>query len=99
MRRVVITGAGTVNPLAADVAGTFAALREGRCAIGPLAFRDVERLTVRIGAQIKGWDAGAMGQIDPFSQYALASARQAVAQSGLRFDDLAETTGDRKSVV
>ena len=93
MRRVVITGAGTVNPLAADVAGTFAALREGRCAIGPLAFRDVERLTVRIGAQIKRWDAGAMGQIDPFSQYALASARQAVAQSGLRFDDLAETTG------
>ncbi len=96
MRRVVITGAGTVNPLAADVAGTFAALSEGRCAIGPLVIRDVERLTVRIGAQIKGWQPGQMGQIDRFSQYALASARQAVVQSGLRFDDLAElaeTTG------
>ena len=57
MRRVVITGAGTVNPLAQDVAGTFAALREGRCAIGALEFRDVERLTVRIGAQIRGWSA------------------------------------------
>ena len=99
MRRVVITGAGTVNPLARDVAGTYAALREGRCAIGPLVFRDVERLTVRIGAQIRDWDAGAMfsraalGLMDPFSQFAVAAARQAVAQSGLVFGDLAETTG------
>ena len=99
MRRVVITGAGTVNPLARDVAGSFAALREGRCAIGPLDFRDVERLTVRIGAQIRDWDAGALvsraalGLMDPFSQYAVVAARQAVAQSGLVFGDLAETTG------
>ena len=99
MRRVVITGAGTVNPLARDVAGTFAALREGRCAIGPLNFRDVERLTVRIGAQIRDFDAGALfshaalGLMDPFSQYAVVAARQAVAGSGLVFDDLAETTG------
>ena len=99
MNRVVITGAGTVNPLAQDVAGTFAALRDGRCAIGPLEFRDVDRLTVRIGAQIRGWDAEAqfsrdrLGLLDPFSQYAMASARQAVAASGLVWDDLAETTG------
>ena len=99
MRRVVITGAGTVNPLARDVAGTYVALREGRCAIGPLDIRDVERLTVRIGAQIKGWDGGAqfsrtdLSLMDPFSQYAVVAARQAVVQSGLAFDDLAETTG------
>ena len=99
MRRVVITGTGTVNPLARDVAGTYAALREGRCAIGPLDIRDVERLTVRIGAQIKSWDAGAqfsradLSLMDPFSQYAVVAARQAVVQSGLAFDDLAETTG------
>ena len=36
MRRVVITGAGTVNALAHDVPGTLAALRAGRCGIGPL---------------------------------------------------------------
>ncbi len=34
MRRVVITGAGTVNALAQDVAGTYAAFAEGRCGIG-----------------------------------------------------------------
>ena len=55
MRRVAITGAGTVNPLGLSVAATYDALREGRCAIGPLQFRDVNRLTVRIGAQVHGW--------------------------------------------
>jgi nodulation protein E len=100
MKRVVITGSGTVNPLAKDVAGTYAALREGRCAIGPLQLRDVERLTVRIGAQIKDWLPEAqftraeLAMMDPFSQYAVAAARQAVAEAGLRFDgDLAETSG------
>jgi nodulation protein E len=99
MRRVVLTGAGTVNPLAQDVAGTFAAMREGHCAIGPLDFRDVERLSVRIGAQIKGWDPAAhftqadLILMDPFSQYALVAARQAVASSGIDFGDLAEMTG------
>lgn len=89
MRRVVITGAGTVNALAHDVAGTWAAMREGRCGIGPLEIRDAERLTVRIGAQVKGWDAAAhldraqVAQSDRFTQFALVAAAQAMAQSGL----------------
>lgn len=99
MKRVVITGAGTVNPLGLDVQATFAAMREGRGAIGPLRVRDVERLTVRIGAQITGFDPAAqfraaeLGLLDPFSQYAVVAARQAVAQSGIIWDDLAETAG------
>ena len=100
MNRVVITGAGTVNPLGQDVPGTYAALREGRSAIGALQFRDVERLSVRIGAQIRGWQAeahfsaGEIAVLDPFAQYAVVAARQAVAQSGLRFDGaLAQETG------
>jgi nodulation protein E len=88
MRRVVITGAGTVNALAQDVPGTLAALAAGRSGIGPLAFRDVERLSVRIGAQIRGWDAAArftardLAQCDPFSLYALAAAEEAMAMAG-----------------
>ena len=56
MKRVVITGAGTVNALGQDVPSTLDALREGRCGIGPLELRDVERLNIRIGAQVRGWD-------------------------------------------
>lgn len=35
-RSVVVTGVGTTNPLGGDVASTWAALREGRCAVAPL---------------------------------------------------------------
>lgn len=91
MRRVAITGAGTVNPLGADVAATLQAMAEGRCAIGPLDIPDRERLAVQIGAQVRGFDPEAhfekakLGLLDRFAQFALVAARQAVAQSGLAF--------------
>ena len=56
MRRVAITGAGTVNPLGHDLSATLAAMAEGRCAIGPLDLRDAERLLIRVGAQVGGYD-------------------------------------------
>lgn len=100
MRRVVITGAGTVNPLGADVAATYAAMASGRSAIGPLTIRDVDRLSVKIGAQVQDWhpeqhfDRHTLPLLDRFSQFALASARQAVSQSGLVFDEaLADVSG------
>lgn len=89
MRRVVITGAGTINALASDFPGTLAALADGRSAIGPLEFPDVERLSVRIGAQVKGFDPEAhfdrtkLSFYDRFTQFALVAARDAMAQAGL----------------
>ncbi len=100
MRRVVITGAGTVNALAHDVAGTLAAFREGRCGIGPLTLRDADRLQIQIGAQVQDWqpealfDRQELGFFDRFTQFTLVAARQAVAQSGLSFaGELGETSG------
>lgn len=92
MARVVITGAGTVNALAHDVAGTYAAFREGRCGIGPLSIRDSERLSIQIGGQVHDWQQEALfnrqqiALYDRFTQFTLIAARQAVAQSGLNFD-------------
>jgi nodulation protein E len=89
-RRVVITGAGTINPLAQDVAGTYAAMAAGACAIGPLAIRDVDRLSVKIGAQVQAWDETRFGRdlalYDRFTQFTLVAADQAVAQAGLDHD-------------
>lgn len=93
MRRVAITGAGTINALGSDVPATLAALREGRCGIGPLDIRDVGRLTVQIGAQVRGYDETAhfnrqqIALYDRFTQFTLLSAKEAVAQSGLTFGD------------
>lgn len=95
MARVVLTGAGTVNALAHDVPGTIAALLAGKTGIGNLQFRDVDRLTIRIGAQIRDWP-GLAGMTprqaslwDPFTRYAIAAADEAIAMAGLTAKDLA----------
>ena len=100
MGRVVITGAGSINPLGASVAETWAAMQAGRCAIGPMTFQDSERLSVQIGAQVQGFapedhlTRAELGFADRFAQFALASARQAVAEAGLAFEgDLAARSG------
>lgn len=102
MRRVVITGAGTINPLGKDVPATFAAMQDGRCAIGPLTCRDVDRLSVQIGAEVQGFDPEAhfarnsLALLDRFSLFALVSARQAMGQAGL---ELSEAAALRAGVV
>ncbi len=90
-RRVVITGAGTINALGHDVPSTLAAMREGRCGIGPLDIRDVDRLSVQIGGQVRDYDEHAhfnrqqIALYDRFTQFTLLAAKQAVDQSGLTF--------------
>lgn len=89
MRRVVITGAGTVNALARDVAGTVAAFRAGVCGIGRLDVRDVERLSVRVGAAVANWppedlfDPAVAPLYDRFTQFAVAAGREAMRDAGL----------------
>jgi nodulation protein E len=92
MKRVVITGAGTVNALAQDVPGTLQAFQDGRCGITALDIPDIDRLSIKIGGQVHGWDPEAhfnrqqIVLFDKFTQFTLVAARQAVAQSGLNFD-------------
>ena len=100
MRRVVITGQGTINALGHDVPETLTAMREGTCGIGALALRDVDRLSVRIGGQVKDYDAEALfnrqqiALYDRFTQFTLIAARQALDGAGLSFaGDLAARSG------
>ncbi len=89
MRRVVVTGVGTVNALAGDVPGTFAAFRAGRSAIGALAFRDVDRLSIRIGAQVRDWTPEErftpqeLALYDRVTQFAMVAGAEALAMAGL----------------
>lgn len=102
MRRVVITGAGTINPLGHDVPATLAAMQAGACAIGPLDIRDVDRLQIQIGAQVRGYDEVEhfsrqdLTLYDRFTQFALLSAAQAMEQAGLV---LSGDLGDRAGVI
>ena len=100
MKRVAITGAGTINALGHSVPETLEAMREGRCGIGPIDIRDVERLSVQIGGQVRGYDQESafnrqqIALYDKFTQFALLAAREAIGQAGLDFTgDLANRSG------
>ena len=101
-RRVVVTGAGTVNALGVGVPATMDAFREGRSAIGPLDVRDVDRLSIRVGAQVRDWDEAArfdrqtLTLYDRCTQFAVVAAREAVAQASL---DLTDAAAERAGVV
>jgi nodulation protein E len=100
MNRVAITGAGTINALGRSVPETLEAMREGRCGIGPLEIRDVDRLSVKIGGQVKDYDEHAhfnrqqISLYDRFTQFAMLAAEQAITQAGLEFGgELAARSG------
>ena len=100
MRRVVITGQGTINALGRNVAQTLDAFQNGRCGIGPLDIRDVDRLSIQIGGQVRDYDANVefnrqqIALYDRYTQFSLLAAREAIAQSGLSFTgDLADKAG------
>ena len=100
MKRVVITGAGTINSLGHNVPDTLEAMREGRCGIGPIDIPDVDRLAIQIGGQVRGFEAEGlfnrqqMSLYDRFTQFTLVAAREAISQAGLEFSgELAAKSG------
>jgi nodulation protein E len=82
------------------VSETLLSMQEGKCGIGPLKFRDVDRLSIKIGAQIKGYtetdyfNRQELVLYDRVTQFAILAARQAVNESGLIFGgELSENSG------
>ncbi len=99
MRRVVITGQGTINPLGRSAEETFESFREGRCGISELDIRDVQRLAIRIGGQVPGFDPAEhfsrqeLALYDRFAQFAVVAAEQAITQSGFAAGDAGTEAG------
>jgi 3-oxoacyl-[acyl-carrier-protein] synthase II len=85
----VVTGIGALTPLGLSVAETWQGLVEGRSGIGPVTSFDASALPVRIGGEIRGFDAERELGVKRarrsarFSQLAVVAARQAVADAGL----------------
>jgi 3-oxoacyl-[acyl-carrier-protein] synthase II len=90
-RRVVITGMGTVNPLARGVAGYWQGLCGGKSGIGPITQFDTTDFKIRIAGEIKDFsaedllEARAARRLDRFAQIALVAAIEAVNASGVDF--------------
>ena len=100
MNRVAITGSGTINSLGHSVEETFVNMAEGLCGIGPLSFRDVDRLDIKIGGQVKDFDSTTvfnrqqLSLYDRVTQFTLIAAKEAIEQSGIVFSgELAAKSG------
>ncbi len=94
LRRVVVTGLGTVNPLAHSVSEFWQALLAGQSGIAPLTLFDTTKFKVRFGGEVKNFqpekciDTKTIRRLDRFTQFALFAAHEAVQDSGLAFDQL-----------
>lgn len=103
MRRVAITGMGSINALGHDAVSSWQALREGRVGIGPITNIATDLLQVKIAAEVRGFDPAAHFEpkrltfLDRVSQFALVAAREAIAQAGLDFRS--DGLGERSACI
>ena len=92
-RRVVITGLGAVTPLGLTAPESWRAAREGVCGIGPITQFDPAGMKVKLAAEVKGFDPEALfgkpetKRMGRFTQFALAAAREALADSGFQAEE------------
>jgi 3-oxoacyl-[acyl-carrier-protein] synthase II len=94
MRRVVITGMGTINPLGLDVETTWKAMSAGICGIAPITQFDASEHATKFAGEVKGFDPiGLFGKkearrLDRVMQLALAASMQAIDDAKLIHDGL-----------
>jgi nodulation protein E len=98
MRRVAITGAGAISALGRDAGEFAAALRAGRCGIGPIRSCDMSTLRFQNGAEVADYshtpyfDDRRADFMDRFAQFAVIAAREAVRDAGVEWTpELKET--------
>jgi 3-oxoacyl-[acyl-carrier-protein] synthase II len=96
-RRVVVTGMGVLSPVGLDVASFWDSLVNGASGIGVTQQLDIAEYTSKISGELKGFDPlqhfdkKELRRMDPFSQYGLVAARQAMRDSGLDAQSLDPT--------
>jgi len=88
-RRVVVTGLGMLSPLGNDVTSSWQNALAGKSGAGPIEAFDVSDYSVRISAAVRDFDPTTyldrkeIRRIDPFIQYGLVAAMQAIGDAGL----------------
>jgi 3-oxoacyl-[acyl-carrier-protein] synthase II len=91
--RVVITGMGLLTPVGNNVSSTWKALCQGKSGVGPITLFDTSRYRVHFGAEVKNFDPSdymdrkEIRRTDPYEHFAIATAKQALAQSGLQITE------------
>ncbi len=91
-RRVVVTGLGMTTPLGTGVEKNWEAVCAGKSGIGPITKFDAKLFSSRIAGEVSGFRSEdfltkqQIRRFDVFIHYAVASARMAMEDSGLKID-------------
>lgn len=92
LKRVVITGLGTINPLGNDVASTWSALMAGKSGAAPITLFDASLHRTHFACEVKGFDPNAFfdfkeqRKLDRFSMLAYVAAEEALKDAALPED-------------
>ena len=87
--RVVVTGLGAITPIGNDVASFWQGLKDKKVGIAPITYFDITDYKAKLAGEVKDFDPKkymdpkAARRMEPFSQYAVAAAGEAIAQAGL----------------
>lgn len=89
MRRVVVTGMGAITPIGLNVEEFWKGIHAGQIGFGPITKFDASEYKAHLAAEVKGFvgkehmDFKAAKRMELFAQYAVAAAKEAVADAGL----------------
>lgn len=94
LRRVVVTGIGTINPLGNSIEEYFTNLENGVSGAGPITHFDPSKFKTQFACEVKNYDPSQYfdrkeaRKYDLFSQYALIATDQAMKDSGLDLEKI-----------
>ncbi len=103
--RILVTGLGAVTPIGLSVDAFWSALMQGASGAGPITRFDTGDFKTKIACELPDFDPRDFmdrkqaSRFDPYSQYALAAARQALDDAGLDPSALNREQKDRMGVI
>ncbi len=92
--RVVVTGMGAITPIGNNVKTFWSNLKAGVNGFGPITKFDGKDLNAKLVAEVKDFnpkdymDRKEAKRMDPYSQYAVAAADEAVSHAGLDLENM-----------
>ena len=93
MRRVVVTGLGAVTPIGLNTDDFWDAIKKNTVGIDYITHFDTTDYKVKLAAEVKDFNAEeymdfkSAKRMEKFSQYAVAAAKEALEDSGLRLSE------------
>src|SRR5574344_2731375 len=89
LKRVVVTGMGAISPLGLSAPETWENIKAGKSGAAPITYFDTSKFKTHFACEVKGFDPQnyidrkTANKMDLYTQFAMASALEAVKDSSM----------------